>query len=55
MVCGNFSRLFTLFSLEDKPISSDRCLDTYLREIDEVPLLTAEEEVALGKRVQKGD
>ena len=34
---------------------SDRCLETYLREIDEVPLLSAEEEVELGRRVQQGD
>lgn len=36
-------------------MASDRCLETYLREIDEVPLLTAKEEVELGRRVQKGD
>ncbi|MBT3340707.1 MAG: sigma-70 family RNA polymerase sigma factor [Planctomycetes bacterium] len=36
-------------------MSSDRCLETYLREIDEVSLLTAEEEVTLGRLVQKGD
>lgn len=46
---------FHLLSSEDRPISSDRCLETYLREIDEVPLLSADEEVSLGKRVQKGD
>ena len=40
---------------EDKAISSDRCLETYLREIDEVPLLTPDQEVALGRRVQEGD
>ena len=38
-----------------RPIASDRCLETYLREIDEVPLLCAEEEVALGRRVRSGD
>ena len=36
-------------------MASDRCLETYLREIDEVPLLSAQEEVALGRRVQRGD
>ncbi|MBC8329867.1 MAG: RNA polymerase sigma factor RpoD/SigA [Planctomycetes bacterium] len=36
-------------------MASDRCLETYLRDIDQVPLLTAEEEVSLGRRVQKGD
>ncbi|MCH2101024.1 MAG: RNA polymerase sigma factor RpoD/SigA [Planctomycetes bacterium] len=36
-------------------MSSDRCLETYLREIDEVPLLSAQEEVELGRRVQRGD
>ena len=36
-------------------MASDRCLETYLREIDEVPLLSAEEEVELGRRVQQGD
>jgi len=36
-------------------MASDRCLETYLREIDEVPLLTAAEEIDLGRRVQKGD
>jgi RNA polymerase primary sigma factor len=36
-------------------MASERCLETYLREIDEVPLLKAEEEVALGRLVQKGD
>ncbi|RMH04996.1 MAG: RNA polymerase sigma factor RpoD/SigA [Planctomycetota bacterium] len=36
-------------------MASDRCLETYLRDIDQVPLLTAEEEVALGRRVQQGD
>ncbi len=36
-------------------IASDRCLETYLREIDEVPLLTAEQEVELGRRIRAGD
>ncbi len=37
------------------PIASDRCLETYLREIDEVPLLNAEREVTLGRLVQEGN
>lgn len=37
------------------PISSERCLETYLQEINEVPLLTAEQEQDLGHRVQQGD
>ncbi|KAA3611606.1 MAG: RNA polymerase sigma factor RpoD/SigA [Planctomycetota bacterium] len=36
-------------------LASDRCLETYLREIDEVPLLTASEEVELGRAIKKGD
>jgi len=35
--------------------SAESCLETYLREINEVPLLTAEEERGLGRRVQSGD
>ncbi len=33
----------------------DQGLDTYLSDINEVPLLTAQEEVQLSKRVQRGD
>lgn len=33
----------------------DHGLDTYLSDINEVPLLTAQEEVELSKRVQRGD
>jgi len=36
-------------------ISSERCLETYLVEINEVSLLTREEETALGTRIQAGD
>jgi RNA polymerase primary sigma factor len=36
-------------------ISSERCLETYLQEINEVPLLTAEQELDLGRRIQAGD
>jgi RNA polymerase primary sigma factor len=36
-------------------ISAERCLETYLQEINEVPLLTAQEELALGRRIQAGD
>jgi RNA polymerase primary sigma factor len=36
-------------------ISSERCLETYLQEINEVPLLTAEQELDLGHRIQGGD
>lgn len=42
-------------STRTQPIASDRCLETYLREIDEVPLLSAEEEISLGRRVREGD
>ena len=33
----------------------DQGLDTYLADINEVPLLTAEQEIELSKRVQRGD
>ena len=36
-------------------ISAERCLETYLQEINEVPLLNAEQEQALGRRIQAGD
>src|SRR5262245_21597236 len=35
---------------EHTTISSERCLETYLVEINEIPLLTAAEERALGRR-----
>ena len=37
------------------PISAERCLETYLQEINEVPLLSANEEQDLGRRIQQGD
>ena len=43
-------------SLAKEPaISAERCLETYLQEINEVPLLTALEEQQLGRRIQDGD
>lgn len=36
-------------------ISSEQCLETYLLEINEVPLLNAEQEVELGHKIQAGD
>ncbi|MCZ6597486.1 MAG: RNA polymerase sigma factor RpoD/SigA [Planctomycetota bacterium] len=41
--------------LEETAISSERCLETYLQEINEVSLLTPEEERELGRRIQSGD
>ncbi len=40
---------------KESPISAERCLETYLQEINEVPLLSAGEERALGRRIQSGD
>lgn len=36
-------------------ISSERCLETYLQEINEVALLNADQEKELGHRIQSGD
>ncbi len=36
-------------------MSSERCLETYLHEINEVPLLTPEQEIELGELIQNGD
>jgi RNA polymerase primary sigma factor len=36
-------------------ISSENCLETYLHEINEVPLLNAAEEIKLGHAIQAGD
>lgn len=41
--------------MEGGAISAERCLETYLKEINEVPLLNAEEEKVLARRVQAGD
>lgn len=38
-----------------RAISSERCLETYLVEINETPLLTADQEKDLGRRIQSGD
>lgn len=40
---------------QEDAISSERCLETYLQEINEVPLLSPEEEIELGRRIQSGD
>ncbi|MCC7011719.1 MAG: RNA polymerase sigma factor RpoD/SigA [Planctomycetes bacterium] len=43
-------------SLTQEPaISAERCLETYLLEINETPLLTAEQERELARRIQRGD
>lgn len=42
-------------SAQEPAISSERCLETYLVEINETPLLTAEQERALARRIQRGD
>ena len=44
-----------LQGLRSCPISAERCLETYLQEINQVPLLTADEEKELGTRIQAGD
>jgi RNA polymerase primary sigma factor len=36
-------------------VSAERCLETYLVEINEVSLLTADQEKELGRRIQAGD
>lgn len=40
---------------EEAAISAERCLETYLTEINEVPLLDAQEEQDLGRKIQAGD
>jgi RNA polymerase primary sigma factor len=40
---------------QEAAISAERCLETYLTEINEVPLLSAQEEIELGRRIQGGD
>lgn len=42
-------------STREQPISSHATLPTYLREINEVPLLCAEEECEIARRVRQGD
>ena len=45
----------TSLSTWSSPISAERCLETYLTEINEVPLLSAEQERELGLRIRAGD
>ena len=40
---------------QEAAISAERCLETYLTEINEVPLLDAREEQELGRKIQAGD
>lgn len=40
---------------QESAISSERCLETYLLEINETPLLTAEQERELARRIRRGD
>ncbi|MFN0007467.1 MAG: RNA polymerase sigma factor RpoD/SigA [Planctomycetota bacterium] len=40
---------------QEAAISAERCLETYLTEINEVPLLDAQEEQELGRKIQAGD
>jgi RNA polymerase primary sigma factor len=40
---------------KESAISSERCLETYLKEINEVPLLTPQQERELGAKIHKGD
>ena len=47
--------IFPTSTREGITISAERCLETYLQEINAVPLLTAEEERALGRRIHQGD
>ena len=49
-------RIFALFFDPWRTrISAERCLETYLLEINETPLLNAEQERELGRRIQAGD
>src|SRR5215203_912285 len=43
------------FPARSAPISAERCLETDLQEINEVPLLSPEQEIHLGRRIQNGD
>ena len=38
-----------------RAISAERCMETYLQEINEIPLLDADSEKELGRRIQAGD
>ena len=40
---------------QESAISSELCLETYLLEINETPLLKAEQECELARRIQRGD
>lgn len=40
---------------QEPAISAERCLETYLLEINETPLLTADQEKELARRIQRGD
>ena len=40
---------------QEPAISSERCLETYLLEINETPLLSADQEKELARRIHKGD
>ncbi len=42
-------------SWEGRPIQSEKSLETYLKEINRIPLLKAEQERELARRVQRGD
>src|SRR5262245_57828662 len=49
--CGSISLVDTRRGLRMR----DHGLDTYLSDINEVPLLTPEQEISLSKRVRRGD
>lgn len=51
MCAGSSLRL----TAPESAISAERCLETYLVEINEVPLLSADEEKELGARIHAGD
>ncbi len=51
MLLGKF---LTNYSNQSKTLN-DRCLEAYLKDIDEVKLLTAQQEIELSRRLQAGD